>query len=86
MALKLKPEYAGVVIGFNNKSLPLGQRSNSDLVSLYERALSRENKKWLSYFEDGSFDKESEDLEKERSFNEKVIQKSAPKIKEARND
>lgn len=77
MALKLKAEYAGVIIGFRNSSLPLGQRSEADLMFLYQRALDRNFIDWLAMFEDAPDEKEVE-LLKEKSFAQRRSAKSKP--------
>lgn len=48
--LKIKPEFADKVIGFNNSSLPLGKRN--DLHLLYENAKITNNKGHLAMFEE----------------------------------
>lgn len=49
MAIKVKTEFEKKVIGFNRKSLPLGQRD--DLHLLYEQAKQKGHKKHLEMFD-----------------------------------
>lgn len=70
MALKLKADHAAVIIGFRNKSLPLGQRSEADLNFIYQRAKDRDIKKWLDMFEDGPTETETDTI-KINSFNKR---------------
>lgn len=49
MAIQVKKEFKGVVIGFNNSPLPLGQRN--DLHILYEMAKEHNIKEYLDMFE-----------------------------------
>lgn len=63
MELKIKDEFLNTVVGFNDSSLPLGQRK--DLYVLFELAKKSNNKKLLNYFEEipsqQEFDKIKED-------------------------
>lgn len=68
MALKLKPQYRDVVIGFNNSSLPLGLRD--DLYKLYEIAMIKNHKAHLEMFEEVPDQKELDQI-KEDIFNRK---------------
>lgn len=49
MALKIKKEYAGEYIGFNNSSLPLGMRN--DLGVLFRIATEGNDQRILNMFE-----------------------------------
>lgn len=49
MAIKLKPEFADTVMGFNNSGLPLGQRD--DLHLLWETAKASNRQDYLNMFE-----------------------------------
>jgi hypothetical protein len=78
MALKIKQGYEAVIIGFNNSSLPLGQRSQSDLIFFYERAKKRNNQKWLNLFELNEVPTDKEiDAVKEKTFTDKQLRKTA---------
>ena len=68
MPLKLKPENASVVIGFNHSSAPLGSRT--DLVKLYEMGKANNDQSILGLFDDLPTEKEVVNL-KETAFNEK---------------
>lgn len=70
MSLKLKSAYSNVIIGFKNKSLPLGQRSEADLTFLYQRAKDRNITDWLQMFEETPT-REEIDSAKEKAFNDK---------------
>jgi len=59
MALKLKPEFADTVIGFNNSGLPLGQRN--DLHLLWETAKANKRQDYLDMFEGELTDEEKTD-------------------------
>lgn len=54
--LRIKPEYVGTVIGFNNCSLPMGKRT--DLDKIYEFAKNRPYPKWLAMFEPVTVDQD----------------------------
>lgn len=83
MALKIKQGYESVIIGFNNSCLPLGQRSQNDLIFLYERAKKRNNQKWLNLFELNEVPTAKEiDEVKEKSFTEKQSKKTAKSIRD----
>lgn len=87
MGLKIKDEFLNTVVGFNNSSLPLGNRN--DLHVLFEIAKKSNNKKLLSYFKEiptsSVFDKIKEDQileETKPSGNEltnTIIEKQPPK-------
>jgi hypothetical protein len=49
MDLKIKPEFADVIIGFRNSGIPLGKRSQEDLQFLAGKV--RANPKYAKYFE-----------------------------------
>lgn len=68
MPIKLKPQYNDVLIGFNNSSLPLGQRN--DLHKLYEVAKGKKHKAHLDMFEEVP-DQAELDAVKEKAFNKK---------------
>lgn len=68
MPLKLKPEYAQVIIGFNNSSIPLGQRD--DLYKLYDLARIKNHKAHLEMFEEVP-DQAELDAMKEKAFMQK---------------
>lgn len=76
MPLKIKPEYAGTIIGFNKNSLPLGRRSEADLNFLYQRAVDRNISAWIAMFEVDDVLTEIEiESQKEKAFIEKQNQK-----------
>lgn len=68
MSLKLKQTYADTCIGFNNSSLPLGQRN--DLHKLIQLAKEKKLKRWLDMFEEVPDEKQLDKI-KEESFNNK---------------
>ncbi|WNI34692.1 hypothetical protein [Chryseobacterium sp. SG20098] len=63
MELEIKDEFLNTVVGFNNSSLPLGNRK--DLHVLFEIATKSNNKRLQSYFKEiptsSEFDKIKED-------------------------
>jgi hypothetical protein len=80
MPIKVKTEFAGIIIGFRNSSLPLGQRSESDLNFLFQRAKSRNNQRWLNFFETEDLPTQKEiDAVKEKLFTEKISRKNSKK-------
>lgn len=72
MALKIKTQFSDVVIGFNNSSLPLGQRD--DLHILYELAKVNQMQQYLEMFEEQLTDQQLMDV-KEAAFNKKQQEK-----------
>jgi hypothetical protein len=70
VAIRVKPEYAHIRIGFNNSSARLGERN--DLHKLYEVAKIKNHKAHLDMFEEvdpGELDaiKEKEFMQKQES-------------------
>lgn len=74
MALKIKKQYASVVVGFNNSGKPLGQRD--DLHVLYDIAKSGKHAHLLQYFEEVPDQVELETLKVE-SFNRRRSTKTS---------
>lgn len=68
MGVKIKSEFLGTVIGFNNSALPLGQRN--DLNILAEMAQKSQSKSLLNLFEELPTSNELEDLKVEKLLEE----------------
>ncbi|SIS72012.1 MULTISPECIES: hypothetical protein [Chryseobacterium] len=64
MELKIKDEFLNTVVGFNNSSLPLGQRK--DLHVLFDLANKSNNKRLLNYFEEIPSQKEFEKIKEDQ--------------------
>lgn len=81
MAIKIKPAYAHIRIGFNNSSARLGERD--DLHKLYDVAKAKNHKQHLDMFEVIP-DQAELDAIKEKNFNlqqQKKRQRRTGKIK-----
>jgi len=70
--IKVKPQFANKVIGFNHSSLPLGQRD--DLHLLYENAKRKGHKAHLNMFE---VDEDAISAEKSSTFLKKQDDKKS---------
>lgn len=67
MPLKLKDEHKGTVVGFGKSAKPLGERSEADLLKLYQ--MSKRNSKILDYFSETPTDDEIAGLQDKAAAN-----------------
>lgn len=77
--VKVKPAYLGHTIGFNNSSLPLGQRA--DLHLLYRHAKETANQSLLDMFE--VVDEAEIEQKAVENFNTKQAEKKQSRVSKA---